>query len=575
MGGPAVTAEDSAAPKAEDKLKVFISYSRKDKAFTRQLVLALEARGLAVTIDERDLPTLEDWRRELLHFIRAADTVVFVVTPNSIASPVCAWEIQQVVALNKRLAPVVLDRVPDDKIPESITQINYLFFDPPNDFETQADKLATALLTDSDWLREHTRLTMLAERWIASGQPPAQLLRTEEIDKASRFAAERPRNAPPVPELLLQFLEVARKHEQEARDRQRRIIGRAFVKPALEAQRNGLSDHALRLAASGTLLVNDLAASLVPELWSPAAQAMFNGRTRAVLLNGTAHPVLISKLSPGGARTVTASLSPDGSRIVTSSGDAFAARTTENTAGIWEATTGRRVASLEGHGGVINSATFNPDGTLALTASADKTARIWVVETGVETARLVGHDGTVCAASFSPQGTRIITASHDNTARLWETVTGRQIAVLTGHEGRVENASFSPDGTRIATASGDNTVRMWDTATGRQNHKLDGYNAVFSPDGTRLLIVSRDRTTARLLDVATGQGLVDLKGHTSRINSASFSSDGKHIVTSSTDQTARVWDAATGRQSALLAGHRSTVLRASFSSDCTRVVTAS
>jgi hypothetical protein len=91
------------------------------------MVAALEARGLVPKIDTRDLPKLEDWRRELLSFIREADAVIFIVSPNSIFSPVCAWEVEQVAKLNKRLTPIVLERVSDDRIPEAIAKINYLF----------------------------------------------------------------------------------------------------------------------------------------------------------------------------------------------------------------------------------------------------------------------------------------------------------------------------------------------------------------------------------------------------------------------------------------------------------------
>src|SRR5262249_41417657 len=101
------------------------------------------------SIDTRDLPDLEDWRRELLDFIRNSDTVLFIVSPRSVGSSVCAWEVSQVAAFKKRLAPIVLERVDDDKIPQEIAKINYLFFDPANDFEEQANRLAKALLTDA------------------------------------------------------------------------------------------------------------------------------------------------------------------------------------------------------------------------------------------------------------------------------------------------------------------------------------------------------------------------------------------------------------------------------------------
>src|SRR5580704_7733085 len=98
-----MVATQAAEPK---RLKVFISYSRKDVAFAQKIVAALEARGVAPKIDTRDLPKLEDWRRELLGFVREADAVVFIVSSHSTTSAVCAWEVEQVASLNKRLAPV-------------------------------------------------------------------------------------------------------------------------------------------------------------------------------------------------------------------------------------------------------------------------------------------------------------------------------------------------------------------------------------------------------------------------------------------------------------------------------------
>jgi hypothetical protein len=63
---------------AEKRLKVFISYSRRDLSFAQQIVSALEARGVAPKIDMRDLPKLEDWRRELLEEFVAIYSIVTV-----------------------------------------------------------------------------------------------------------------------------------------------------------------------------------------------------------------------------------------------------------------------------------------------------------------------------------------------------------------------------------------------------------------------------------------------------------------------------------------------------------------
>ena len=65
----------------------------------------------------------------------------------------------------------------------------------------------------------------------------------------------------------------------------------------------------------------------------------------------------------------SAAFSPDGARVVTASSD--------NTARVWEAASGRLVAELTGHGGEVNSAAFSPDGARVVTASIDGTARVW------------------------------------------------------------------------------------------------------------------------------------------------------------------------------------------------------
>jgi hypothetical protein len=99
-----------------------------------------------------------------------------------------------------------------------------------------------------------------------------------------------------------------------------------------------------------------------------------------------------------------------------------------------------------------------------VTASSDNTARIWDAATGKQIAPLEGHTNWVLSAAFSPDGARIVTASFDNTARIWDAATGKQIAPLEGHTNRVLSAAFSPDGARIVTASSDNTARIWDVS---------------------------------------------------------------------------------------------------------------
>jgi len=67
-----------------------------------------------------------------------------------------------------------------------------------------------------------------------------------------------------------------------------------------------------------------------------------------------------------------------------------------------------------------------------------------------------------------------------------------------------------------------------------------------------------------------------LKGHGDAVLSLAFSSDGRRIVSGSSDKTIRVWDANTGKEVAEpLKSHTGFVLSVAFSPDGDRIVSGS
>jgi WD40 repeat protein len=128
-----------------------------------------------------------------------------------------------------------------------------------------------------------------------------------------------------------------------------------------------------------------------------------------------------------------------------------------------------------------------------VTASDDNTAKIWDAESGKELATLSGHSDGVMSASFSPDGRRVVTASDDNTAKIWDAESGKELATLSGHSDVVMSASFSPDGRRVVTASFDNTAKIWDAVPWRM-HDLPG-DATMDLD-KRLELWNRQRILA-------------------------------------------------------------------------------
>lgn len=141
------------------KLAVFISYSRDDIGFADQLD-AVQLHGYATTLDRHGISGREDWKHRLGNLIRDADTVVFVLSPSSARSEICAWEVAKAGRLGKRILPVVCRPLENTTPPQQLANLNYVFFydepkSPGSGFGTGQMLLVTALNTDLDWLREH------------------------------------------------------------------------------------------------------------------------------------------------------------------------------------------------------------------------------------------------------------------------------------------------------------------------------------------------------------------------------------------------------------------------------------
>ncbi|KAF8192204.1 WD40-repeat-containing domain protein [Mycena galopus ATCC 62051] len=263
--------------------------------------------------------------------------------------------------------------------------------------------------------------------------------------------------------------------------------------------------------------------------------------------------------------------SPDGSRAISGSDD--------KTVRIWDTSTGKELFKLAGHTGTVNSVAFSHDGSRIISGSGDKTVRIWDASTGKELFQLAGHTGTVNSVAFSHDGSRVISGSDDKTVRIWDTSTGKELVQLDGHTALVRSVNFSPDGSRAISGSDDNTIHIWDTLTAKELIRLAGHtdwvnSVAFSPDGSLAISGSGDNTI-RIWHASSGEELVQLAGHTDWVNSVAFSPDGYRAISGSRDNTIRIWDTSTGWQISRLDKHEDHVNGVAFSQDGSRAISGS
>ena len=210
-----------AAPGGSDeKISVFISYSRDDLAFADQLDAALRLHKFGVVLDRKGISGGEEWQPRLGAMIRDADTVAFVLSPASAASPVCKWEVAEAVRLGKRIIPVVCRPIGGAAPPEQLAERNYIYFYdepdyPGSGFGTGLVRLVETLETDLAWLREGTRLLQRATEWDEGQRSDSRLLFGDSIAAAKGWLARQPKNAPVPTTVLLDYMRAS--EEQDAR----------------------------------------------------------------------------------------------------------------------------------------------------------------------------------------------------------------------------------------------------------------------------------------------------------------------------------------------------------------------
>jgi WD40 repeat protein len=261
---------------------------------------------------------------------------------------------------------------------------------------------------------------------------------------------------------------------------------------------------------------------------------------------------------------------------------------------------------LEGHIGRVGAIAFSPDGSRLATGSTDGSARVWKVADGEPVTILPGHENFVTDLEFRPDGNLIATASRDGRARIFDAQSPTLRATLAGHREPVTDVAWSRDGTKLVTASTDGTVRTWDalplprlelvrrhrdpvTAVSFRSGRVESstveredpalpaelIDAIDAAGRRTAVSVSADEHLAvagyadgavRLWDAQTAEPVRELAPHRARVTSATFSPDGRLVVTTGEDHDARVSEVATGRQRRLLS-HSALVSDADFSAD--------
>ncbi|MEM0980434.1 MAG: TIR domain-containing protein [Cyanobacteria bacterium P01_H01_bin.58] len=568
---------------SNQQANVFISYSRRNKEFVQELHSALEATGREVWVDWENIPVAVDWWQEIQLGIELADTFVFVLSPDSVASQVCGQEIEEALKHNKRLVPIVFHDVAPDQVHPELARLNWIFLRPEDDFKAGFKGLLEALDQDLDYVRTHTRLLVRALEWDRHERDTSYLLRGSDLERANRYLSRGKEQEPRPTALHHQYVLASAEAESTARDeeltQQRQALaeqkhwlqlvtaisvlagalGLTSLGLSLEARRaQTLAEQsqlkALTQSAEALFLSDQRFESLIiatqagklfqtlqPEQQTPALKAQVMGS-----LQQTLFWVQERNRLEGHTGTVwQVAFSPDEQKLASVSAD--------GTIRLWDLA-GNDLGVLDREGGPLLDLDFAPDGQQLAAVDADGQLYLWD-SAGELVTEWQAHAQLTRAVKFSPNGQFIATASEDATVKLWDRE-GEFVRTLTADLRGFESLIWTPDNHLIA--GGDNGhIYIWDISGERlqtfTEHRAEVTALDISPDGKTLVSVGRDRQV-KLYDLETNIVKNTFEAHAGAIYNTQFTPDGQEIITVGDDKLIHIWQL-DGTLSSTLVGH--------------------
>jgi WD40 repeat protein len=256
--------------------------------------------------------------------------------------------------------------------------------------------------------------------------------------------------------------------------------------------------------------------------------------------------------SPEGRAAWKAAFSPDGDSLAVG----YEERGANGTGGaggplvvLWDAITGEMVTTFDDS--LLTDAdtvAFSPDGALlAVAARSDmhSSVIVWEVDSGTEQYRI----DSAQAPSFSPDGRVLAVAGSPTGVTLYDAATGREMAALgVPDDLGLEATAFDPTGQQLAAISALPAARLaiWDVAGGALELSLDlegtPWGLEWSPSG-RLVAVAGNEAP-RLIDAATGDTVMILRGQKASVWDLAFHPTGDRLAAAGLFADTVIWDTA-------------------------------
>jgi WD40 repeat protein len=262
-----------------------------------------------------------------------------------------------------------------------------------------------------------------------------------------------------------------------------------------------------------------------------------------------------------------------------SAGDRLASTSEDGTTRIWNARPDLPRRVLEG-GAVYCGVAFSPDAKMVAAILADSaTHALWDARTGRCLATWRDGGQMAWGIGFAHAGRSVVTLGRDGALRFWDTRTRRALPALRTGVAAPAQVLVSGNGALAVLEAATGEFSAWDLRSRRRlgglprptNLNNPAYLAALSPDGTLLAVALGN--SIGLWQVPTFERKMSLSLGGQATETLEFSLDGSRLVASDGLGRVHLWEVRSGQEFELLSEQKGRVEAAGISPDGRLVAT--
>ena len=159
--------------------QVFLAAADKDEVIKQKIRKTLMRESITVWTNKTDIKIGTAFPEAITQGIEGADNFIYLISLDSLKSEYCQQELNQALANNKRIIPLLITETDFKLIPLELKKLQFIDFtqsESETEYRFSADKLLQELKKEPFYYEKHKILLVKAQKWKRQNENPSLLL---------------------------------------------------------------------------------------------------------------------------------------------------------------------------------------------------------------------------------------------------------------------------------------------------------------------------------------------------------------------------------------------------------------